>query len=53
MKFITPFVDVGSAFKLIALIEAFILVALWFIEPIQLVPGPLEIAVKWNELATQ
>ena len=53
MKYLIPFADVGSSFKLIALIEAAILITLWFIAPLSLIPTPFEIAVAWNTMASE
>jgi ABC-type nitrate/sulfonate/bicarbonate transport system permease component len=53
MKLLTPFADVGSSLKYIAVTEAVILIALWFLAPDSLIPSPLEIATTWNTLATQ
>lgn len=50
MNLLTPF-NVFGNMKLLALIEAIVLIVLWVALPSQIFPSPVEILTAWNQIA--
>lgn len=53
LKYIKPFEYINSvSFKILAIGQAILLIAIWFMLPNSILPNPIEIAQAWHNLAS-